>query len=56
MVHHRPLRVHLINESDFQPLEPTVEDIYCANVISERSIVECFRFYDTAGLVSGITQ
>ena len=35
-----------------QPMVPTIEDIYTANVETNRGIKEQVRFYDTKGLVS----
>jgi len=34
----------------FQPFHPTVEDVYDANVATDRGTVENLRFYDTEGL------
>jgi NF-kappa-B inhibitor-interacting Ras-like protein len=34
----------------FQPFQPTIEDIYDANVSTDRGTVENLRFYDTEGL------
>ena len=34
----------------FQPFHPTVEDVYDANVSTDRGTVESLRFFDTEGL------
>lgn len=35
---------------NFQEIYPTIEDIYVANIESDRGIKEKIRFYDTAGI------
>ena len=46
----------LISPTWFQPFHPTLEDIYDANVATDRGTVDALRFFDTEGIEPKISE